>query len=413
MKPLFLVTDTFPFGTGETFLETELRYLAREFAVTLIPRVVAGPPRELPPGVALDTGYAEAAGGGWRRLVAAIARTPTSPRFYQELLAHPSILAHPRALGRCVKYLDEAITFEGWLAERLRGLPDALLYTYWVRPQTMAGLRLKRGRPGLRVVSRVHRNDLYLEEFAGRYLPFRRESFAGLDRLYPISEHGRRYALALFPGLDARTELQRLGVVVPPWRCGPSADGVSRLVSCSYLVPTKRVDLLVDGLARLAASHPERRFEWHHLGDGPQRAAIEEKAAAIAPPNLACRFHGQKTNAQIFAYYQAHPVDCFLNTSSSEGIPVAIMEALSCSVPVVATDVGGTSEIVDEANGVLLSASPDAGEIAAAVGRVIQAPPGARRHAARETVTARFDAETNYPRFCAALTALFDDPHAI
>ena len=47
-------------------------------------------------------------------------------------------------------------------------------------------------------------------------------------------------------------------------------------------------------------------------------------------------------------------MDLFINVSEYEGIPVSIMEAISAGIPVIATDVGGTSEIIDEKFGKLI-----------------------------------------------------------
>ena len=47
-------------------------------------------------------------------------------------------------------------------------------------------------------------------------------------------------------------------------------------------------------------------------------------------------------------YYKNESINLFVNTSSSEGLPVSIMEACSFGIPIIATDVGGTSEIVIE-----------------------------------------------------------------
>jgi len=44
----------------------------------------------------------------------------------------------------------------------------------------------------------------------------------------------------------------------------------------------------------------------------------------------------------VLNYYASNPVDVFINTSSSEGLPVSIMEAMSFGIPVIATNVGGT-----------------------------------------------------------------------
>ena len=59
-------------------------------------------------------------------------------------------------------------------------------------------------------------------------------------------------------------------------------------------------------------------------------------------------------NTEVVGVYQKHPPSLFINVSESEGIPVSIMEALSCGLPIIATDVGGISEIVDDHVGVLV-----------------------------------------------------------
>ena len=52
--------------------------------------------------------------------------------------------------------------------------------------------------------------------------------------------------------------------------------------------------------------------------------------------------------------YNEHFIDLFVNVSESEGLPVSIMEAMATGIPVIATDVGGTAEIVNSDNGFLI-----------------------------------------------------------
>ena len=66
-------------------------------------------------------------------------------------------------------------------------------------------------------------------------------------------------------------------------------------------------------------------------------------------------FKGYVSNENVQRYYTKEQVDLFINLSSSEGIPLAIMEAIAYGIPVVATDVGGVSEIIDNKNGLLIS----------------------------------------------------------
>jgi glycosyltransferase involved in cell wall biosynthesis len=53
-------------------------------------------------------------------------------------------------------------------------------------------------------------------------------------------------------------------------------------------------------------------------------------------------------------FYTEQPFDLFVNVSASEGVPFSIMEAFSVGIPVMATNVGGTGEIVNEQVGMLL-----------------------------------------------------------
>ena len=63
---------------------------------------------------------------------------------------------------------------------------------------------------------------------------------------------------------------------------------------------------------------------------------------AIYPKNTRIPFYSQ-IKSTLGNYLH---IDLFINTSSSEGVPVSIMEALSVGIPIIATDVGGTKEIV-------------------------------------------------------------------
>ena len=72
-------------------------------------------------------------------------------------------------------------------------------------------------------------------------------------------------------------------------------------------------------------------------------------------PDWCCVLHGTVDNSVILDYYGHHQVDCLISVSESEGIPVSMMEAISYGIPVLATDVGGVSEIVTPQTGRLIN----------------------------------------------------------
>src|SRR4051812_30808566 len=74
-------------------------------------------------------------------------------------------------------------------------------------------------------------------------------------------------------------------------------------------------------------------------------------------------------------FYSENFVHLFLNTSSSEGIPVSIMEAQSFGIPVMAPQVGGIPEIVSDENGKLFKPDSNPEQIAAAVSEMLALQP--------------------------------------
>ena len=102
-------------------------------------------------------------------------------------------------------------------------------------------------------------------------------------------------------------------------------------------------------------------------------------------------------------YYKNNNISLFINLSDSEGLPVSIMEAMSFGIPCVATDVGGTSEIViDGYNGYLVSPKDDNESIMKKIHNIIDLQPSHYqeiRSNAHRTWDLSFNADKNYKEF--------------
>jgi glycosyltransferase involved in cell wall biosynthesis len=128
------------------------------------------------------------------------------------------------------------------------------------------------------------------------------------------------------------------------------------LAAClAALRPQKAVDVFVRAAPRILSEVPQARLAV--IGEGGERSRLEE---------LARRLHVDE-RLQFFdfrppAARQLSSIDVFVLSSAWEAFPIAILEALACGVPQVATDVGGTSEaVIDGETGLLCPAgSPDA-----------------------------------------------------
>ncbi|WP_433632373.1 glycosyltransferase family 4 protein [Halomicrococcus sp. NG-SE-24] len=120
-------------------------------------------------------------------------------------------------------------------------------------------------------------------------------------------------------------------------------EGDPALLTVRRLSPRMGHDLLIDAFARVADDHPGAHL--HVAGDGPLRADLERRAADRGVADRTT-FHGYVPDADLPGAYAA--ADLFvLPTTQLEGFGLATLEALAAGTPVVATPVGGTTEVLD------------------------------------------------------------------
>jgi len=423
---LFLITNTFPYSHGEEFLETEIHYLVSHFnRVIVLPRNVSGPCRKLPNGVEVEPGLATALSGSALGSTFALFRWPGAwhkgLRLVRFLFRHPSvasrtmkaIVRRPWWMRRALTNAYHIIVTQEWCTTYLGNnsvkCGPMLFYSYWTN-SSILGVQLacQRRDNMIRVISRAHGGDLY-EDITGEVdWPFRDDVLHALDRVFLISEHGMDYMCSRRPWMKDKAELSRLGVG-DCWG-GPKEPQDDRIVlcSCAGLNPVKRVDLLIQALGIVGAKHPDREIEWHHIGDGRLRTELSELASTCLPDNVTYTFHGHLPNSRVIHFYREHYVDAFVNTSASEGIPVSIMEAQNAGIPVIATAVGGTPELVNANNGVLLMPNPTTTEIEEAIDSIIQERDLwiQKRAASRQTWETMSNADNVYSDFAERIVKL-------
>jgi len=101
--------------------------------------------------------------------------------------------------------------------------------------------------------------------------------------------------------------------------------------------------------------HSKSIVQWTHIGGGGIDFENLVQETKFAEKNLNINLLGSLDYDEICNYYKKNDLNIFINLSLREGVPVAIMEALSASMTVLATDVGATSEIVNKEIGVLIN----------------------------------------------------------
>ena len=408
---LILLSTGFPYGADEPFLESELPCLADKFDKIFIFAVDAPPgspaTRPLPPNAqsfplarygkkvsrALDLARAAVRppmnDGAYRQ-----ERREVASGFKQRLFLAYFETRSIRIAARCRSILDGL---------GLDGFDAVVIYSYWLFVTARAGSLLAEAlkpRFGtLHLYSRAHGYDIYDFRNALGYLPMRGCLLGAADAVFPCSGHGSRYLSEKYPAFSGKIRTSYLGT--PDYGSGPAnPEGVFHIVSCSRLVALKRVERILSSLALLKNSG--LKLQWTHIGGGKSLENLKKRAASSLG-FMQCRFTGALPNSGVSEFYAGNPVSLFVNVSSSEGLPVSIMEAASFGIPAVATDVGGTSAIVlDAVTGKLLSPDFSDADLAAAIEDFMEMPAAdyeAMRARTRAAWQEKFDAAANYTAF--------------
>jgi glycosyltransferase involved in cell wall biosynthesis len=147
------------------------------------------------------------------------------------------------------------------------------------------------------------------------------------------------------------------------------------------LEPGKGLEMLLDAVAAVRTTHTGVRLAI--VGDGSLRSALEERAHSLFPDGV-CVFLGHQ--ADVIATH--HAFDLFVHPSDHEGTPNAVLEAMALETPTVATDAGGTSELMhDGVHGLIVPCRDRAALAEAMVKALIDRPAAlARAAAARRRV---------------------------
>lgn len=233
-------------------------------------------------------------------------------------------------------FIDKEIKQSGVSDENL------VLYSYWMISHGVICAALKRKHPKALFITRAHSYDLYEYRYPKGYIPLRKYIMDVADKILPISKNGEKYIKETYSYLNKeKVETKYLGTIDCGLNAKKDRDNVLNIVSCSSIIPLKRVSRIAQAISLL-----DFKVRWVHYGDGPLRKETEDMAKTLLDgKDVEFEFKGYTKNSELMDEYRKKHFDLFINVSEIEGLPVSIMEAMSFSIPAIATNVGGTSEI--------------------------------------------------------------------
>lgn len=392
-RALFLFTAGYPYGKVESFLEDEILYLSKSFGrVVIVPLSGGGTPtRKVPSNCEVLYPIINNRKKQYKKGLFCV---KSFAPFLKDFIKGKVYCDKRRLKAWGVAY----VLINNLLKSKtIRNIfsnihPNDVCYFYWGKGTNLLSCFYKKKA---KFVSRFHGEWDLWEESSGGYAPCRKLLSESLDLAVFISQKGELYYKSKYYGCN--TAVFPLGSL-DYGKCDvEKSDNILRVVSCSTVYPLKRVPLIFEALNSMTSC----QIEWTHIGGGKDFCELKQKVEKEKKTHLTVRLLGNMSHDDVMAYYKNHQFDVFVNMSTNEGVPVSIMEAESFNIPVVATNVGSTSEVVTEQSGVLITETPSLNEIADAI---IKASNSGL--SPREFWKSKYNADLNYTLFAEKLLNL-------
>ena len=363
---ILYVTANLPYGPGEAFVIPEVKELLRRGCeVRIVPR---SPMEQIvhKDAAELQEHCTARPLMGWDVLKGALQEIFLRPRgafrAWAVLFRNSNWATFAKNLAVYAKGL--------WLGGMARSWQADHIHVHWVStPATMAMVAS--------IVSQTpwsctaHRADIHLNNLLAEKL--RHASFVRF-----ISRSGWRMAASLGALPEARNAaVMHMGGNVPSEAAVPSSPVLRSVILCpANLYAVKGHRYLIEALALLRKRGVECKLLL--AGDGDLRAEIEAQVQRLDLAD-AVQFLGQRSHSEILAMYREGQVGMVvlpsvdLGHNLHEGIPVALIEAMSYNIPVIGTSTGGTPELLAGGAGqIVLDKNPAA--LADAIERYVRDP---------------------------------------
>jgi N-acetyl-alpha-D-glucosaminyl L-malate synthase BshA len=300
-----------------------------------------------------------------------------------------------------------------------------LLHVHYAIPHSVSALLARQmletqqqasRRRYLPFITTLHGTDITLVGLDRSYLPITQFGIEQSDGVTAISSYlrdrtreafniqGEIEVIRNFVNCDVYVRSPTKVVAMRPRFASPNEK---LLVHLSNFRPVKRILDVVEVFARVAKAVPARLMM---IGDGPDRSAAEHLAVSLDVHDR-IHFLGKQDNVN-----ELLPLaDLMLMPSEMESFGLAALEAMACSVPTIATRVGGVPELIDDGVNGLLFPLGDVEAMAAAAIELLcdDARLPSMAAAARKTASDRFCAsriiplyEQYYERVLARSTAI-------
>ena len=337
---LFYFTAHYPFGNGEQFIENEILEISKHYyEIYLFPydNLDGTPRKKLPDNVKIITGIKKESDNGKKLLLTNSFLTfgIIALDFFQK-----NGINALKTINLRLKEISNGI----FISQQINKIKNEFnhhkihFYSTWMNEWALPLSILFHQKTISNFSFKMRGYDLFDERRPYNYMPFRNFIFKNSSCKITMSEEGKKYLnakgykniFANYPGID----FNRIIAI--------KSEPHFLLVSCSNMIPLKRVDLIAASLKFVSVD-----LKWIHFGDGPEMGKVTTLVQQL-PNHITVELKGSVPNTEVISFYEKNYVDAFIHLSLSEGFGFAVAEAFSFGIPAILFPGGAIQELIDE-----------------------------------------------------------------
>ncbi len=243
------------------------------------------------------------------------------------------------------------ITYEWILKNKLNDKKDLIFYSFWSNYILLSFEKLKRTSMNYKTIARSLGSDLngYIKN--DDYVPYIEKKFFTLDKLFLLSKFQKKILLKKKLINKNKIKIAPLGVYKIRNRSVKTRFSSYNILSCNNLIKIKN-NLQMINFVKVLSEYTNKKVKFYIIGDGPEYNKISKK---LLNYKKLFNYKLLKKTANLPKFIISKNIHFFLNLSSQEGMSFSIMEAMSCGIPVISSNIEANKYLVNKSRGYIIN----------------------------------------------------------
>lgn len=245
------------------------------------------------------------------------------------------------------RYLAEII----YLTFKKKKIKNDYFYSYWANHSLIGFYLLKKKGLIKKCFSRIMGSDLKGFIPNDSYFAFRKIRFTKLDLVLTINEEQNK--ILKTQKLINKNKIHKNYLGINHQRLVlDHKKNIINFACCSRLIPLKNNIEIFKFVNFFSMQNPDIKIFFYCIGQGEEKEKLIHYAKKKFSNNI--NYFIIDRTKSLVTFLKKKKINFFFNFSKSEGMSFAVMEALSCSVPIICTNIPGNTEIINKKNGYVL-----------------------------------------------------------